>query len=148
MSGEYNTALQALARNVKTLSDQMAQIVSQQDIAQLSNIINNQFSNINTQLASISVTVATLQSYVNTFPVPSFVDQEIPGGAINGINPTFTLANAPTVGTVRLWYGSTAVGFGMLMLQSVHYTIAGQLITILSGYIPNTGDWLRADYRH
>lgn len=148
MSAEYNTALQALAKNVKTLSAQMAQIVSQQDITQLSNVINNQFSNINLQLTSINTTVATLQSYVNTFPVPSFVDQEIPGGAINGTNPTFTLANVPAVGTVKLWYGSTAVGLGTLMLQSVHYTIAGQQITILSGYIPNTGDWLRTDYRH
>ena len=148
MPGETNTAIQNLAKNVQTLSAQIAQCLTQQNVAQLMNVINNQFSNINAGIAANAANISTLQSYVNTFPIPSFVDQEIPGGAINGTNPTFTLANNPTVGTVKLWYGVTAIGYGQLLLQSVHYTIAGKIITINSGYIPNTGDWLRADYRY
>lgn len=65
---------------------------------------------------------------------------ETPSGTINGSNPTFTLAATPVAGSVRLYRN------GLRLKATVNFTISGSTITMLSGNIPETDDWLLADY--
>lgn len=72
----------------------------------------------------------------------TFVDAEIPGGAVNGSNTSFTLANIPAPATsVELFRN------GLLLQQSNDYTISGNSITFLSSAVPQTSDILIASYR-
>lgn len=69
-----------------------------------------------------------------------FVDEEIPSGAVNGSNVTFTLANTPIAGSVKLYKN------GIRMKQGgADYSISGLTITFVTA--PATGDVLLADYR-
>lgn len=68
------------------------------------------------------------------------VVNETPSGTIDGVNVTFTLAATPVVGTVKVWLN------GLLLKSTTHYTISGSTITMLTGSIPETGDYLLADY--
>ena len=68
------------------------------------------------------------------------ITNEAPSGTINGVNDTFTLANTPVVGSVMLYRN------GLRQKESLHFTISGGTITMLSGNIPSTGNWLMADY--
>lgn len=68
----------------------------------------------------------------------NFVFNEVPSGTINGINTTFTLANTPTAGTVRVFLR------GLRMKLTTDYTISGSTITMIN--IPGTGDDLITDY--
>jgi hypothetical protein len=72
----------------------------------------------------------------------SFVDNETPSGTINGVNTNFSIAQAP-VPTASL----VLTRNGIVLFQSVDYTLSGTAITFLSGAIPVTGDALRASYR-
>lgn len=63
---------------------------------------------------------------------------EVPAGAINGANVTFTLAAVPTAAGISLFQN------GLLLLLTTDYTIAGLTITMVAA--PLTGDTLRADY--
>lgn len=65
---------------------------------------------------------------------------EIPSGAINGVNVTFTLAHAPTSGSLRLYQNGLRLRAG----ASNDYTLSGNTITMNNA--PTTGDWLLADY--
>ena len=68
------------------------------------------------------------------------ITNETPSGTINGSNATFTLAATPVSGSVMLYRN------GMRQLESTHFTISGATITMLATHIPDTGDWLLADY--
>lgn len=57
------------------------------------------------------------------------ITQETPGGVIDGVNDTFTLANTPAANTTRLWMGLSAGAAGILQYEGVDYTIAGSTIT-------------------
>ena len=54
-----------------------------------------------------------------------FVDSETPTGTIDGSNKTFTLANTPTVGSVKLYLE------GVRMDEGNDYTILGAIITFV-----------------
>lgn len=71
----------------------------------------------------------------------NFVDSETPSGSINGSNTTFTLANTPTTGTVRLFLNGLRQNAG----AGNDYTISSSTITMLTA--PVSGDVLLADYR-
>ncbi len=75
--------------------------------------------------------------------LPSFSDEETPGGAINGSNSLFTLANSPSPPASLLLYLN-----GLLMTQGVDYTLSGSTITFLPASTPETGDVLTASYRY
>lgn len=77
---------------------------------------------------------------ISTLTPANFVFSELPSGTIDGTNTTFTLANTPTVGTVRLYLN------GLRQQEGVgkDYTISGSTITYLAA--PLTGDVLLADY--
>jgi hypothetical protein len=71
----------------------------------------------------------------------NFVDKEIPTGAINGANATFTLANTPTSGSEHVYSN----GFLQESGAGNDYTITGAVITMLTA--PLTGEKLRVSYR-
>lgn len=71
----------------------------------------------------------------------NFVYAEVPSGTINGSNTSFTLANAPTAGTVRLYLNGLRQRAG----AGNDYTISGATITMLAA--PLTGEYMEADYR-
>lgn len=68
----------------------------------------------------------------------NFVFNEIPSGPVNGSNTAFTLANAPTSGTVEIYRN------GLLQVSGTDYTQSGTSVTYL--YAPLTGDNLKANY--
>lgn len=72
----------------------------------------------------------------------NFVDDETPGGAINGSNDAFTLANTPNpASSLRLYRN------GLAMKPGVDYNVSGSAITFLSVSTPQNGDVLLAFYR-
>lgn len=71
----------------------------------------------------------------------NFVDDETPSGSINGSNVTFTLADTPVAGSVKLYLNGLRQKVG----AGNDYTISGTTITYLTA--PLTGDVLTADYR-
>jgi hypothetical protein len=71
----------------------------------------------------------------------NFVDKEIPSGAINGSNSTFTLAFTPTLGSEHVYLNGILQELG----AGNDYTITGAVITTATA--PLTGDKLRASYR-
>lgn len=70
----------------------------------------------------------------------NFVANEIPTGAINGANAAYTLASAPTAGTVEVYQN----GLRLLVGAGNDYTISGSTITFVTA--PATGDNLLVDY--
>ncbi|HYL76351.1 MAG TPA: hypothetical protein VEU96_19220 [Bryobacteraceae bacterium] len=70
-----------------------------------------------------------------------FVDNEVPGGAVNGANTIFTLANTPNPPSSVALYRN-----GLLLRQSVDYTLSANSVTIQAG-TPQSGDMLLASYR-
>lgn len=84
--------------------------------------------------------VLTLSS---SAPLVRVSSGEVPAGAIDGVNTTFTLANTPVnPAGVELWRN------GLLLKQGTDYTItAGSpTITFMVGSIPQVGDTLQASY--
>jgi len=71
----------------------------------------------------------------------NFVDGETPSGSINGSNVTFTIANTPVTGSVKLYLNGVRQNAG----AGNDYTISGSTITMATA--PLTGEVLLADYR-
>jgi hypothetical protein len=71
----------------------------------------------------------------------NFVDKEIPSGAINGSNVTFTLANTPVAGSEHGYLNGLLVESG----AGNDYTISGATVTMATA--PLTGEKLRFSYR-
>lgn len=74
---------------------------------------------------------------------PSFADEETPTGTINGVNTSFTLANAPNPAASLL-----LILNGLVLQQGSDYSLSGNTITFLGAALPQTGDTLLAFYRH
>jgi len=73
-------------------------------------------------------------------PVPPVVVYpviETPEGVKNGTNPTFFLSRVPTY-LASVWLN------GMVLEEGVGFTRSGKTITMQAGYIPSSGDSLRA----
>ncbi len=76
----------------------------------------------------------------------NFSDAEVPGGLVNGTNPTFTLAAAPSPASSLQLNRN-----GLTLTAGIDYTLAGNTITFLTGAIPQSTpqpDGLVAWYRH
>jgi hypothetical protein len=73
---------------------------------------------------------------------PTAAYDEVPSGVINGVNDTFTLANAPSpTGSLMLFKS------GLLMIKGgVDYSLSGSTITFVSGAEPATGENLICTY--
>ena len=74
----------------------------------------------------------------------AFADAETPTGTVNGVNDTFTLANAPSpAGSLELYKN------GLLQLAAgTDYTLTTSTIVYAAAAIPQAGDVHRAWYRY
>lgn len=70
----------------------------------------------------------------------NIIDDETPGGDMNGGNVTFTLTNIPVANTLKLYLNGQRLKDG-----GVDYTLTGSTITMVSA--PYFGNILVADYR-
>ena len=75
--------------------------------------------------------------------LPGFVDFEIPAGAVNGANGTFTVAFPPVPPASLALYRN-----GLRMEPGQDYTLSGNTITFFLGSVPQLGDLLGANYRY
>lgn len=75
--------------------------------------------------------------------VVAFVDEESPGGVVDGSNVAFTIANAPAPATSLHLFRN-----GILQKVGFDYSLNGSTITFVSGAVPQPGDTLLASYRH
>jgi len=73
---------------------------------------------------------------------PNFVDAELPAGAMDGVNTSFTLANAPSPAASLDLYRN-----GLLLEAGADYSLSGSAITFVSAATPQPGDSLLANYR-
>ena len=73
---------------------------------------------------------------------PQFIDGEVPGGTIDGINATFTLANSPSPAVSLVLFRN-----GVVQQPGADYTLTGSTIQFLAGAVPQPGDTLAAWYR-
>ena len=73
---------------------------------------------------------------------PNFTDGEVPAGAVNGSNVSFTLSAAPTPASSLAVYRN-----GILQEAGFDYTVAGNTIQFLTVSTPQNGDTLLASYR-
>jgi hypothetical protein len=73
---------------------------------------------------------------------PSFTDAEVPAGALNGANVSFTLNAVPTPTSSLALYRN-----GVLQTAGQDYNIAGNSIQFLTPSTPQAGDALVASYR-
>jgi hypothetical protein len=90
---------------------------------------------INPGAGTISISTTALSA-------TNFVTREVPTGSVNGTNPTFTLANTPTVGTEEIYVNGILQNGG-----SNDYAISGATITFQTGAIPQNGDVVLVNYR-
>jgi hypothetical protein len=74
-------------------------------------------------------------------PSPQFFDAEIPGGVVDGVNQTFTLANPPSGTSLMLFRN------GMYMKAGFDYNLTSTIVQFVSGAIPQPEDTLVASYR-
>ncbi|HVN03428.1 MAG TPA: hypothetical protein VMT86_03360 [Bryobacteraceae bacterium] len=73
---------------------------------------------------------------------PNFTDGEVPSGAVNGANASFTLSAAPAPpGSLALYRN------GVLQKTGLDYTLAGNTVQFTAASIPQAGDTLLASYR-
>jgi hypothetical protein len=73
---------------------------------------------------------------------PQFVDLEVPVGAIDGVNATFTLANPPNPATSLVLFRN-----GVVQQPGLDYTLNGSTVQFMAGAIPQPGDTLTVWYR-
>jgi hypothetical protein len=73
---------------------------------------------------------------------PGFIDAEVPSGAVNGSNSSFSLANVPSPGASLELFRN-----GLLMDQGGDYTLTNNSVNFLAGSVPQSGDVLLASYR-
>lgn len=100
--------------------------------------INASSNSTLTTLSALSLPYSQLTGTPTILATSNFVTAEIPSGSINSSNTAFTLANAPTSGTVKIFRN------GLRQIAGTDYTISGTAITYL--YAPTTGDSLIIDY--
>jgi hypothetical protein len=72
-----------------------------------------------------------------------FADAESPAGTVNGVNASFTLANAPSPAASLALFRN-----GVLLKQGLDYVLSGNTLTFYTATLPQTGDTLIASYRY
>lgn len=74
-------------------------------------------------------------------PQPIFADAEVPGGIVDGVNNTFTLAGTPQGSSMLLFRN------GLYMTPGFDYNLTGSTVQFVTATIPQPGDQLTAAYR-
>jgi len=95
-------------------------------------------SNTGGTLGSTAVTY--VQDNSGTLSPSNFVTEETPSGSINGSNVTFSLANTPTAGTLKLYLNGLRLKSG----AGNDYTLSTNIVSMTTA--PISGDVLLADY--
>jgi len=73
----------------------------------------------------------------------AYADSETPSGAVNGVNATFTLLNAPSpAASLELFRN------GILMTPGSDFVLSGTTVTFYTWSVPQTGDTIVASYRY
>jgi uncharacterized coiled-coil protein SlyX len=138
-------ALPIKISDVTGLSAALSQINN--SIASLNTTTTNQstaLTNLNTAVANLNATVGNLNATVQSLVrVPTFVDLEIPGGSINGINSVFTLSVTPSPASSLI-----LIKNGMKLSPPGDYSLSGSTILFSAGAVPQTGDLVVASYRY
>ncbi len=101
--------------------------------------LNLLISNLTNTVNSLSATVGNLAPGTTN---ANFIDDEIPSGAINGSNVSFTLAYTPAPSTDLSLYRN-----GILQMNGLDYSVTANAITFSSNEPPQTADELLAYYR-
>lgn len=71
--------------------------------------------------------------------LPTFVDQEIPSGAVNGANTSFTTAFTPLAASVKVYRN------GIRQRQPDDCSVTGATVSFVTA--PSSGDLLIVEYR-
>lgn len=77
-------------------------------------------------------------------PLPNFVDNETPVGAVPGV--TYTLAHAPNPSTSLSLHKGNGAGGAALLKETTDYALVGVTITLTATTV--AGDYLLANYRY
>ena len=77
-----------------------------------------------------------------SLPNVGFVDSATPSGTLDGVNSSFTLSQAPSPTTSAILYRN-----GVRQTPGLDYTLSGNTISFLGGFIPQPGDILLCSYR-
>jgi len=72
----------------------------------------------------------------------TFVDKEVPAGAVDGVNLAFSIVNAPSPSSSLNLFRN-----GLLQKAGLDYTLSGSTITFTSIALPVSGDAILASYR-
>ncbi len=72
----------------------------------------------------------------------TWINNETPGGVINGSNTIFTLAQVPNPSSSVLLMLN-----GQCLFEGIGYVLSGQTITMQTGYVPSGTDQMRAWYQ-
>jgi hypothetical protein len=114
--------------------------VTEDDLIAMQLYLNGMVSRGNLTVAATIDTSSFESGYTNTFSAANFAIGEVPSGAINSSNVTFTLAHVPVANTDALFLNGLRQKKGI----SNDYTISGATITFNTA--PMTGSVLLADY--
>lgn len=120
----------------------------------LGNVVSNEVISVDSQLVVMSGTGGKTIKKVSDdgFPfltagvlsVRNFAPQEVPTGAIDGVNDNFELANTPIAGTAEVFVEGILQNSNPLF--TLAYTIIANTITFEPGHIPQAGNSLLINY--
>jgi len=94
-----------------------------------------------TEGTGISITNAAGSITIAATSTINFVENETPSGTVNGTNDTFTVANTPTAGSLKVYVNGIRYAGG-----GVDFTLTGASIQFVTA--PDSGSVLLADYRY
>jgi hypothetical protein len=77
-----------------------------------------------------------------SLPGIGFIDAEVPVGAINGVNTSFTLSQTPNPAASVTVYRN-----GLRLIPNSDYSISGTSITFTANLVPHPGDTVLCSYR-
>lgn len=89
-----------------------------------------------TYLTGITSSQVTTALGFTPIGATNFITGETPSGSINGSNTSFTAANAPVTGTIKMFWNG---------VRTTKFTATGSAITTI--FVANTGDTILIDYQ-
>lgn len=142
-----STNLNTLNASVVSLTTQVSTLTTNLSTLTLTDTANGDtLAALGTTVASLSTSLTNLTNTVNSLGAggsnASFVDSETPGGAENGTNTAFSLAQTPSPAASLSLYRN-----GLLQMSGVNFSLAGMALTFSAGNIPLSGDLIEAYYR-
>jgi hypothetical protein len=91
-------------------------------------------------LIDLAATPPRVRAVGGAAPI-AFMDNQVPAGAVDGVNRIFNLISVPAAGSLHLHRN------GLLLKRDVDYTLSGSQIQFMVATTPTTGSILLASYR-